>query len=51
MIFLPGFMCLYKFTGGDSDVFRGDHLTLFINQGSERHEVFGVKEFKSVKEE
>ena len=36
MIFLPGFMCLYEFTGGDSDVFRSDILTLFIGGGHEK---------------
>jgi len=33
MISFPGFMCLYEFTVSDSDVFRGDHLPLFIGGG------------------
>ncbi len=33
MISFPGFMCLYEFTVSDSDVFRSDHLPLFIGGG------------------
>jgi len=33
MISFPGFMCLYEFTVSDSDVFRGDHLPIFIGGG------------------